>query len=85
MFDRLGISWACSLIAFLSLGVSLIPFAFIYWGRTIRDNSKFCQQLRQLKEEERRAWEQANAGNQADDVEKARTAAEPGESDADRV
>lgn len=76
MFDRLGISWACSLIAFLSLGVSLIPFAFIYWGRTIRNNSKFCQQLRQLKEEERRAWEQENARNAGDDIEKAAMASE---------
>ncbi|EKV13831.1 MFS transporter, putative [Penicillium digitatum PHI26] len=46
MFDRLGVPWACSLIAFLSLGVSLIPFAFIRYGDRIRTNSKFCQELK---------------------------------------
>ncbi|KAJ6010360.1 hypothetical protein N7451_001772 [Penicillium sp. IBT 35674x] len=50
MFNRLGIHWACSLIAFLALGVSIIPFAFIRYGDRIRANSKFCQELKRIKE-----------------------------------
>lgn len=57
MFDRLGVDWACSLIAFLSLGVSIIPFAFIRYGDRIRANSKFCQELKRIKEEERLQYE----------------------------
>lgn len=53
MFHTLGVNWACSLIAFLSLGVSIIPFAFIRYGDRIRANSKFCQELKRIKEEER--------------------------------
>ncbi|KZZ94018.1 MFS drug transporter [Ascosphaera apis ARSEF 7405] len=54
MFHRLGIDWGCSLLAFFSLAMSLIPFAFIKWGNSIRESSKFCQELKQLKEEEQR-------------------------------
>ncbi|KAJ6096955.1 hypothetical protein N7486_007701 [Penicillium sp. IBT 16267x] len=50
MFNRLGIHWACSLIAFLALGVSIVPFAFIRYGDRIRANSKFCQELKRIKE-----------------------------------
>ncbi|KAJ6121050.1 Major facilitator superfamily domain general substrate transporter [Penicillium sp. IBT 18751x] len=57
MFNRLGVNWACSLIAFLSLGVSIIPFAFIRYGDRIRANSKFCQELKRIKEEEREHFE----------------------------
>lgn len=53
MFNRLGVNWACSLVAFVSLGVSIIPFAFIRYGDRIRSNSKFCQELKRIKEEER--------------------------------
>lgn len=45
MYDRLGVSWASSLLGFLGLGVSIIPFAFIRYGDRIRANSKFCQYL----------------------------------------
>ncbi|KAL2001327.1 hypothetical protein VTN02DRAFT_1907 [Thermoascus thermophilus] len=51
MFNRLGVHWACSLLAFLSLGLSVIPFAFIRYGDRIRKNSRFCQQLRRMKEQ----------------------------------
>ncbi|KAL8918451.1 MAG: hypothetical protein Q9208_007357 [Pyrenodesmia sp. 3 TL-2023] len=51
MYDRLGIAWASSLLAFLSLGMSIIPFAFIRYGDRIRANSKFCQELRERKRE----------------------------------
>jgi hypothetical protein len=54
MFDALGIHWACSLLAFLSLGMAIIPFAFIKYGDRIRANSKFCQELKALKAQERK-------------------------------
>lgn len=57
MFSTLGIAWACSVLAFLSLSMVAIPFAFIRYGDTIRANSKFCQQLKELKAKE--AAEQA--------------------------
>ncbi|KAJ5232129.1 hypothetical protein N7468_005085 [Penicillium chermesinum] len=66
MFNTLGVHWACSLIAFLALAVSLIPFGFIRYGDRIRGNSKFCQELRQIKEAERREWEREGAPTQSD-------------------
>lgn len=53
MFMNLGINWACSLLAFLAMGVSVIPFVFIRYGDRIRANSKFCQELRRMQEEEK--------------------------------
>jgi MFS family permease len=52
MFSSLGIAWACSLLGFLSLGMCIIPFAFIRFGDRIRDNSKFCKELKELKAKE---------------------------------
>lgn len=63
MFNRLGVHWACSLIAFLSLGVSVIPFAFIRYGDRIRANSKFCQELKRIKEVERLQLEREERGD----------------------
>lgn len=50
MYQRLGIPWASSLLGFLSLGMTIIPFAFIKYGDRIRANSKFCQDLKARKE-----------------------------------
>ncbi|KAL8735057.1 MAG: hypothetical protein Q9181_002959 [Wetmoreana brouardii] len=47
MYQKLGIAWASSLLGFLSLGMCVIPFAFIKYGDRIRANSKFCQELRE--------------------------------------
>ena len=49
MYDRLGVAWASSLLGFLSLAMSIIPFAFIRYGDRIRTNSKFCQELKKRK------------------------------------
>ncbi|KAJ5555449.1 Major facilitator superfamily domain general substrate transporter [Penicillium sp. DV-2018c] len=68
MFNRLGVPWACSLIAFLSLGVSIIPFAFIRYGNRIRANSKFCQELKQLRELERLELEREERMANGDDT-----------------
>ena len=51
MYQKLGIPWASSLLGFLSLGMSIIPFAFIKYGDRIRANSKFCQELQARKEQ----------------------------------
>lgn len=68
MFNRLGVPWACSLIAFISLGVSIIPFAFIRYGDRIRSNSKFCQELKRIKEAERLECEREERLANGDDV-----------------
>jgi hypothetical protein len=69
MFDRLGVNWACSLIAFLSLGVSIIPFAFIRYGDRIRNNSKFCQELKRIKEAEKLEMEREESGEGSNQLE----------------
>ena len=49
MYRTLGIAWASSLLGFLSLGMTIIPFAFVKYGDRIRANSKFCQRLAEQK------------------------------------
>lgn len=74
LFSAVGIDWGCSIVAFASLGVSVIPFAFIYFGAGIRRRSKLMQHLQTLREEERRVWvaEKSNelAGTEQTDLEK---------------
>lgn len=67
MYERLGIAYACTLLACLSLAMAVIPFVFIRFGGRIRANSKFCQQLKQEKEERER---QASIQRVSEDVEK---------------
>lgn len=50
MYKALGISWASSLLGFFALAMCVIPFAFIRYGDRIRANSRFCQELRAIKE-----------------------------------
>lgn len=52
MFDALGVAWACSLLAFLSLLMCGIPFGFLRWGGFLRERSRFCIYLRERKEKE---------------------------------
>ena len=52
MYETLGVAWASSLLGFLSLGMAIIPFAFIKYGDRIRANSKFCQFLVEKKRAE---------------------------------
>ncbi|KAI0112402.1 major facilitator superfamily transporter [Nemania sp. FL0031] len=51
LFNRLGISGACSLLAGLSLLLSAVPFIFIWKGERIRAGSKFCIELKEKKRE----------------------------------
>ncbi|KGQ01856.1 hypothetical protein PAAG_11432 [Paracoccidioides lutzii Pb01] len=46
------------MLAFSSLGMSIIPFASIRYGQHIRQNSKFCQHLHQQKEADRNSEEE---------------------------
>ncbi|KAM0282793.1 hypothetical protein ACHAQH_002797 [Verticillium albo-atrum] len=49
MYGRLGVAWACSLLGFVALGMAVIPFIFIKYGRSIRERSPFCQQVLALE------------------------------------
>ena len=51
MYKNLGVPWACSLLGFLSLVMSVIPFVFISKGDKIRARSKFCQCLLKREQE----------------------------------
>ncbi|UKZ48118.1 hypothetical protein TrVGV298_002354 [Trichoderma virens] len=45
MYEDLGIQWACSLLAFLTLIFACIPFVFLQYGDRLRKRSPFCQKL----------------------------------------
>lgn len=49
MFQNLGIAWAVSVLGFITLAMSVVPFVFIKYGDKIRANSKFCRELKQIK------------------------------------
>lgn len=70
MYDRLGVHWASSLLGFLSLVMTIIPFAFIKYGDKIRAHSRFCQYLleRQMAEKNA-ASEEAMEGSGKEHVE----------------
>jgi multidrug resistance protein len=58
LYTALGVPWACSLLGFLCVLLSAIPFIFIWKGEALRARSRFCQHLAQL-EKEAEAKEQA--------------------------
>ncbi|RYO74273.1 hypothetical protein DL766_003481 [Monosporascus sp. MC13-8B] len=45
MYEKLGIQWACSLLAFITLALAFIPLIFIRYGEDLRRRSPFCQKL----------------------------------------
>ncbi|KAF3481214.1 polyamine transporter 3 [Arthroderma uncinatum] len=65
MYAVLGVSWGCSLLAFASLAMTAVPFAFIRYGNRIRAGSRFCQHLKELKEQRMREDEEEEASNRA--------------------
>lgn len=65
MYASLGVSWGCSLLAFASLAMTAIPFAFIRYGDRIRAGSQFCQHLKQLKEQKLREDREEEGSTQA--------------------
>lgn len=52
MYQKLGVAWASSLLGFLSLGMCVIPFVFLWKGDVIRERSTFCRYLKERKREE---------------------------------
>lgn len=58
MYRKLGIPWATSLLGFLSLAMTIIPFAFIKYGDRIRAGSRFCQEIKEQRREMERAMAQ---------------------------
>ena len=50
MFDKLGVSWACSVLGFATLALLPVPFVFLRWGKGLRMRSPFCRRLREGKE-----------------------------------
>lgn len=58
MCDNLGISGACAVLGGLSAAMSVIPFIFLWKGQAIRNRSRFCIALRQMKEDVARKAEQ---------------------------
>ena len=53
MYNTLGIAWASSLLGFLSLVMTAVPFVFWRYGDRIRANSRFCNELKAKKEKAR--------------------------------
>lgn len=50
LYENLGVGWACSLLGFLCLALSPIPFVFIKYGPALRSRSPFCVKLKQQAE-----------------------------------
>ncbi|MCJ1461433.1 hypothetical protein MMC07_000030 [Pseudocyphellaria aurata] len=62
MYRKLGIPWATSLLGFLSLAMTIVPFAFIKYGNRIRAGSKFCRELQERKQEMEEVRAQKESG-----------------------
>jgi MFS family permease len=57
MYRNLGVPWATSLLAFLSLGMCVVPFGFLWRGDKLRERSRFCRELKERKGEDMKALE----------------------------
>lgn len=68
MYNKLGIAWASSLLGFLSLAMTVVPFIFIAYGDRIRGGSRFCQELKERKKEAAGAQMKASLGSSVDAV-----------------
>ncbi|CAG8418405.1 unnamed protein product [Penicillium salamii] len=51
MYIAMGVHWASSLLGFVGLLLSLIPFAFIRCGKRLRASSKLCSHLKESREQ----------------------------------
>jgi hypothetical protein len=52
MYKNLGVAWATSLFARLSLGMCVIPFLFLWKGDVLRAGSTFRAYVRESKQKE---------------------------------
>lgn len=68
MYNKLGISWASSLLGFLSLAMTVVPFVFIKYGDRIRGGSHFCQELKERKREAAEAQMKSSMDGSVDAV-----------------
>ncbi|KAH7342469.1 major facilitator superfamily domain-containing protein [Rhexocercosporidium sp. MPI-PUGE-AT-0058] len=68
MYRRLGVAWASSLLGFVSLGMCVIPFLFLWKGDRIRAGSRFCIYLKEKKEKELADLEKARAARVVNEV-----------------
>jgi MFS family permease len=73
MYQSLGVAWASSLLAFLSLGMCAIPFLFMWKGDRLRAGSRFCTFLKENK-----VREQAELSRQREESARLEKAAEHG-------
>ena len=51
MYKNLGLQWASTLLALLSLLLSVVPFLFIAYGKNPRTGSRFAQRLASEQED----------------------------------
>jgi MFS family permease len=65
MYRNLGVAWASSLLGFLSLGMCIVPFMFLWKGDVLREGSMFCTYLRERKEKEQEAIERERMAREA--------------------
>lgn len=68
MYNKLGIAWASSLLGFLSLAMTVVPFIFIEYGDRIRGGSRFCQELKERKKEAAEAQMKSSMDSSVDAV-----------------
>lgn len=52
LYGKLGVAWASSLLGFLSLGMCVVPFMFLWKGDKLRAGSRFCGYLREMEKKE---------------------------------
>lgn len=45
MYENLGFNWASTLLAFVSLVLSLVPTLMFFWGKEIRARSTFMNRM----------------------------------------
>lgn len=68
MYNKLGIAWASSLLGFLSLAMTVVPFVFIKYGDRIRGASPFCQELKARERETAEAQRESSTDSSVDAV-----------------
>lgn len=50
MYARLGVTWASSLLGFVTLAMAVVPFVLLRCGAALRRRSALCRQVGAMKE-----------------------------------
>ena len=50
MYGSLGVSWASSLLGFVTLAMAALPFLLLRFGGALRRKSKLCRKVMEKKE-----------------------------------